>query len=193
VVCSVKLGKSLLRFCNQLLIYNMIVFETERLRVRQYELGDEESFFLLNGDEDVVRYIRPAKSRDECDLFLREVIDAYKADPLYGRWAAEDKNDQSFVGSFALIPVEGKQQMQLGYALLPQFWGKGFATELTHGGLNYVFRKTAIDPIFAYTQPPNIPSQKVLLKAGFKLLGNVREGEKEVTGFILSKEQWECR
>ena len=38
--------------------------------------------------------------------------------------------------------------MQLGYALLKENWGKGFATELTKGGLKYVFTKTDLDEDF---------------------------------------------
>ena len=165
----------------------MILFETPRLLVRQYDLSDEDSFFLLNGNEEVVRYIRPAKTRVESDLYLRQVIEAYQANPLYGRWAAVNKIDQRFVGSFAVIPVEGKKQMQLGYALLPENWGKGYATELTKAGLEYVFTKTEIDPIFAYAELPNLPSQKVLVKAGFKFMGNSREGEKELSGFMITR------
>ena len=81
--------------------------------------------------------------------------------------------------------------MQLGYALLPQFWGKGFATELTTAGLDYIFTKTNIDPIFALTQKPNISSQKVLLKAGFKLNGTSIENDIEIVGFVLNKEEFE--
>jgi ribosomal-protein-alanine N-acetyltransferase len=169
----------------------MTIFETERLRVRQYTEDDKDNFFLLNDDEEIVRYIRPAKTKDECDLFLLEIIAACKAQPLYGRWAVEDKITGEFVGSFALIPVEGKEKMQLGYALLKNHWGKGYSTELTKKGLEYVFTKTLINPVYAYTESPNIISQKVLVKAGFKPNGNTIENDKEVVGFVLSKGEFE--
>jgi ribosomal-protein-alanine N-acetyltransferase len=97
---------------------------------------------------------------------------------------------KDFVGSFAIIPVEGKEQMQLGYALVPEHWGKGYATELSIAGLQYVFTKTSIDPIYAYTEGHNISSQKVLLKAGFKYSGSRMEGEKEVMEFMLGKNEY---
>jgi len=168
----------------------MIIFETERLLVRRYTQLDQENFFLLNGNEDVMRYIRPAKSREECDKFLLEVIAYSENEKIYGRWAVEEKLTKQFVGSFAIIPVEGKEQMQLGYALLPQQWGKGYATELTVEGLHYAFTNTPIDPIYAYAQAPNVSSQKVLLKAGFNHTGNYNENGKEVAGFVLSKEEY---
>ena len=168
----------------------MNIFETKRLLVRRYTQSDQENFFLLNGNEEVMRYIRAAKRREECDEFLLEVIAYSEAEKIYGRWAVENKLMKEFVGSFAIIPREGKEQMQLGYALLPDHWGKGYATELTVVGLQYVFTNTPIDPIYAYTQGPNLPSQKVLLKAGFKLNGSYKEGEKEIVGFALGKEEY---
>jgi [ribosomal protein S5]-alanine N-acetyltransferase len=158
--------------------------------VRMYTELDQENFFLLNGDEEVMRYIRPVKSREECDEFLLEVIAYSETRQIYGRWAVEDKVNHAFIGSFAIIPREGKEHMQLGYALLPQHWGKGYATELTAAGIHYVFTKTPIDPIYAYTQAPNHSSQKVLLKAGFKHAGNNNENDIEVVGFMLRKAEY---
>ena len=51
-----------------------ILFETERLIVRHYTKDDSDNFFSLNGDEEIMRYIRPAKTREETDLFLSEII-----------------------------------------------------------------------------------------------------------------------
>ena len=165
----------------------MIIFETERLVVRRFSENDHDNFFSVNGSEEVMRYIRPAKTKEECDEFLLQVIAYSEKEKLFGRWAVENKESKEFVGSFALIPVEGKDQMQLGYALKPEHWGKGYATELTVAGLEYVFSKTAIDPIYAYTESVNLPSQRVLLKAGFMPNGNSAAGEKEVAAFKLSK------
>ena len=95
----------------------VIIFETERLVVRRFSENDQDNFFSVNGSEEVMRYIRPAKTKEECDEFLLQVIAYSEKEKLFGRWAVENKESKEFVGSFALIPVEGKDQMQLGYAL----------------------------------------------------------------------------
>ncbi|MGZ5220292.1 MAG: GNAT family N-acetyltransferase [Chitinophagaceae bacterium] len=167
------------------------IFETERLVVRHYTKDDGDNFFLLNGDEEIMRYIRPAKTREETDLFLAEIIKKYEEDPSAGRWATEDKQTGAFVGSFALIPIEGSvDKMQLGYALLKQNWGKGYATELTLSGLEYVLTKTALTEIFAVTEIQNTASQKVLLKAGFKMHSSYTEGTKELFQYIFLKQDF---
>jgi [ribosomal protein S5]-alanine N-acetyltransferase len=169
----------------------MILFETQRLIVRHYTKDDADNFFLLNGDEEIMRYIRPPKTREDADCFLSEIIAKYLEDPTAGRWAAEDKQTGDFVGSFAFIPIERSvNQMQLGYALLKPQWGKGYATELTVAGLHYVFTRTILSEVFAVTETENTASQKVLLKAGFKLHGSFTEESKKLAQYIVVKKDF---
>ena len=167
-----------------------IIFETGRLIVKQYSFEtDAENFFLLNGDEEVMKYIRATKSKEECDEFLRQIIDAYKINPLIGRWAAYEKTTGRFVGSFAIIPIEGTEDIQLGYSFLKEDWGKGYATEVTKTGLDYYFENTDAGHIYAIAEKENIASHKVLLKNGFVPDGTKQEGEKELLKFIAYKVQ----
>ena len=165
-----------------------IIFETERLIVRQYDFEtDTENFYLLNGDDEVMRYIRTTKSKEECDVFLKKAIESYKINPLMGRWAADEKATGKFVGSFAIIPIEGSEDIQLGYALLKENWGKGFASELTKAGLDYYFKNTNADHIYAIAEEGNIASHKVLLKNSFVRDGTKKEDDKELLKFIYRR------
>lgn len=172
-----------------------ILFETERLIVRHYTKDDSDDFFLLNGDEEIMRYIRPAKSREECDEFLLQIINRYDEKPLEGRWAAADKHTHEFIGSLAFIPIPDPDKsdsdlMQLGYSLLKQNWGQGYATELTLAGIDYVFTKTSLTEIFAVTEKANTASQKVLVKSGFTYEIAYTEGEKELFRYRLLKNDY---
>ena len=168
-----------------------IIFETERLIVRNYHLDDKENFFRMNGDEEIVRYIRAAKSREESDRFLLESIEYANNNPLFGRWAVDEKPSGRFVGTFAIIPVEGTDNLQLGYSLIKEVWGRGYATELANAGIDYFFKKTAYSHLFALTESENISSHKVLLKSGFVLSGiTTMEGDKEILEFVLTRNQF---
>ena len=169
-------------------IKHHIIFETERLIVRQYDFKtDTENFYLLNGDDEVMRYIRTTKSKEECDVFLKKAIESYKINPLMGRWAADEKATGKFVGSFAIIPIEGSEDIQLGYAFLKENWGKGFATELTKSGLDYYFKNTKADHIYAIAEKDNVASHNVLLKNAFVPDGTKIEEDKELLKFICKK------
>jgi [ribosomal protein S5]-alanine N-acetyltransferase len=165
-----------------------IIFETERLIVRPYTKKDADNFFALNGDQEIMRYIRPAKSREECDAFLLETIAAVEANPQMGRWAVDEKTTGRFVGSFAVIFIEDTEMIQLGYSLLKKEWGRGYATELTKAGIEYVFTVMQLPLIYAVTEIEHTASQQVLLKAGFKPETLFTEDDKELQRFILYKD-----
>jgi RimJ/RimL family protein N-acetyltransferase len=163
-----------------------MIFETERLIVRLYELDDEETFFQLNGDEEIVRYIRPVKSREECYLYLKEVINYSEENPLLGRWAVDEKLTGKNIGMFAIIPVQDTDELQLGYSLLKDRWGKGYSTELTRSGIRYFFAHLERNSVYALTEAPNIASQKVLEKCGFTLKDRYIKEGKEVLKYVFN-------
>lgn len=170
---------------------NNIIFETTRLTVRQFTNTDTENFFLLNGDEEVVRYIRKPMNKEDADKFLKQNIEFYVANPHLGRWAVDEKGPGIFVGSCALIPLpfeDEKEKLQIGYSFLPSAWGKGYATELTMSGINYYFQHHPFYELHAITSIPNTASQKVLLKCGFAENGRKPEGEELLQRFILKRQ-----
>jgi [ribosomal protein S5]-alanine N-acetyltransferase len=151
------------------------VFETERLLVRRYTLADEENFFRLNNDIDVVRYIRPPKSRKESYEFLLQNLAMYEQFPFMGRWAMLHKSTGTFIGSFAVFPIENTKDIQLGYSLFTEHWGKGYATESIPAGRQYAFDNLCLKEIYAITEKDNTGSQKALLKCGFNQVSDKAE------------------
>lgn len=166
----------------------MVIFETSRLIIRRYTLADEDNFFAINGDPEIMKYIREPRGRQECMIFLKRNLQFYENNPLMGRWAMIEKSSDTFVGSFAIIPVESADhkrhtEIQLGYALLKDHWGKGYATESTLAGRQYAFDVMKLPQIVAVTEQENIASQKVLLRSGFKQQTDIREGSKMLCYF----------
>jgi len=159
------------------------IFQTERLYVRRFDLTDEENFFRLNSDQDVMRYIRKVKDREESRHFLLQNIDAYAKSPMTGRWAVHEKEGDLFVGTFAIIPLENTSYWQVGYALLKDYWGRGYATELTQTGVEFAFRNLMVSRLAAVTEISNDASRHVLAKTGFKQLDNFIQDGKELCLF----------
>ena len=164
-----------------------MIFETERLLIRPYTADDLHLFFKLNGDDDVMRYIRPAQTLEQSKEFLQRIIADYESWPGMGRWAMFSKEDGQFVGSFAIIPIENSDQLQLGYALIKNDWGKGYATESVKGGIQYAFDRLGLREIAGITYPQNISSQKVLLKNGFVFDRTFTEDDKELNIYIRKR------
>ena len=118
----------------------MILFESERLYVQPYKKDDADIFFALNGDAEIMQYIREPKSKEESDTFLEENLKFYNDHPGLGRFAVFTKEDNSFAGSFSLLSIDNSENIHLGYALLKPLHGKGLATELVKALFDYVFR-----------------------------------------------------
>jgi RimJ/RimL family protein N-acetyltransferase len=167
---------------------NSIVFRTERLAVRPYTMDDLDYVCSLNGNPEIMQYIRPAQTPEQSREFLQKVISAYSEQPGIGRWGMFSIPSGEFVGSFAIIPVENTGELQLGYALLKEHWGKGYASESVRGGINYAFDDLDLTEIAGITFPANISSQKVLLKNGFIFNKTFMEGDKELFYYLLRKE-----
>ncbi len=165
----------------------MILFESQRLYVQPFTKDDADIFFALNGDAEIMQYIREPKSKEESDAFLEENLKFYNSHPGLGRFAVFTKDDNSFAGTFSLLSVNNSEQIHLGYALLKQFQGKGLATELVKASLEYVFVTIANETIQALTVAENIASQKVLLKCGFTFTHTMDHGGDEVIVYELEK------
>jgi RimJ/RimL family protein N-acetyltransferase len=143
------------------------LIETERLYVRYLTAADLDVYYQLNGSAAVMQYIRAPKSREETAAFLQQVIASYTTEPHNLRLALVEKSTNNVIGTFAIIPIEGTTDIQLGYALLESYWGKGLATEITAAGIRYAFDVLQLPHIDGVVEKPNIASQKVLLKNGF--------------------------
>ena len=165
----------------------MILFESERLYVQPYTKDDADLFFALNGDAEIMQYIREPKTKEQSDAFLEENLKFYIDHPGLGRFAVFTKDDHIFAGSFSLLSIDNSDNIHLGYALLKPFHGKGLATELVKASFDYVFSTIPNDKVQALTVAENIGSQKVLLKCGFVFTGTMEHEGDEVMVYEKSK------
>ena len=169
-----------------------IIFETERLRVRYFTAEDYDNYFSLQGNPEVMQYIRPARSREESDSFLKDKILPSSKDDFRGYWAVEKKESHEFIGCFVIIPLpEDDTKTQMGYSFLPQYWGNGFATEVAIKGVEYFYTRTPLPEIYGVTEIPNIASQKVLQKAGFGFHRQTKEEGRDLFE-CLESQSCEC-
>ncbi|MBV9988424.1 MAG: GNAT family N-acetyltransferase [Chitinophagaceae bacterium] len=165
----------------------MILFETERMIVRRFTPADGDDFFALNGNADAMHFIRPAKNRADSDAFLQDNLNLYLDGSMLGRFAVYHKTNGNFLGTFSFLYLSGEANYHIGYALVPEAWGQGYATELVKTGTPYFFAGTDHARLFAITHPDNKPSQQVLLKNGYRQEGQMTEGDKIVEIFIIDR------
>jgi len=99
------------------------------------------------------------------------------------------------------VSLEGRghDRLTLGYALAPETWGKGLASEAVEAMVEAAFALTDAVEIDASSRIENAPSRRVLEKAGFQFTGTGLEGAPARGGLVpcdrfrLTREAWAAR
>ncbi|GAB1856804.1 GNAT family N-acetyltransferase [Flavobacteriaceae bacterium MHTCC 0001] len=147
--------------------------ETERLILRELRMTDLEGMFALDSNPEVHRYLgnKPVKTKTESETYLKSVFKQYKENGI-GRWAAIEKSSGDFIG-WSGIRLNTEYNMNgftkyydVGYRLIPKYWGKGYATESGKAAVNYAFTSMKLPELYATTEIGNQASHNVLLKIG---------------------------
>ena len=147
---------------------------TERLALRRFTLDDLGLLDRLGRDPRVMQYLGGVKDRATTETMLRERILAYyERHPGLGIWATTERATGRCLGFHVLNHIQGESDIQVGYALFVDAWGKGYATEMAVALLCYGFATLQLPVIVAITNLDNAVSQRVLQKAGLR-----REGER---------------
>ena len=111
-----------------------MLFQSERLYYREFVPSDDVLMFALDSNPEVHTYLgnNPVTDISQVRVYLDSLIDQYKNNGI-GRMAAFLKDTNEFIGWGGLKlerNVNGREQFyDIGYRLLPEFWGKGYATE----------------------------------------------------------------
>jgi RimJ/RimL family protein N-acetyltransferase len=167
------------------------LIETERLLLREISLNDKEQMFQLYTNADVHKYTGDplVESMEEMEQAIQTRIKNYKTYG-YGRWATFLKNDMRFIGWAGLAYLPEFDEIDLGYRFLPNYWGKGFATEASHAILSYGFDKLNLKRIIAIAVKEHKASIKVMQKVGmeFDKFAPYEPGGEDVAWYWCDKE-----
>lgn len=87
----------------------------------------------------------------------------------FGQWFFRDRVTAAMVarGGPQHTMASGRDEVEIGWAVVPERWREGLATELARASLEAVFGPLALSEVIAYTQPHNRASQRVMEKSGF--------------------------
>lgn len=150
----------------------MIILETPRVLLRHQVIGDLDALWELYRDPEVTKYIPDApKTRAEAREELEWFLHGHPRRPELGLWATILKENREFIGRSGLLPwtIEGREEVEVAYAIAREFWGRGLGTEIARGILQYGFEKLGLRRLISLIDPDNAASQKVAQKIGMRL------------------------
>jgi RimJ/RimL family protein N-acetyltransferase len=144
--------------------------ETLRLALRAFVPEDIDDLYRLDGDPRVMRFFGDGKPapREATAAALRRFLRYPQLYPDLGFWYATRRDTGAFIGWFTLKYAGRSPDVEVGYRLLHREWGKGFATEGATALVNFGFDELGLHRIIGVTDPGNLASQRVLMKAGLQ-------------------------
>lgn len=146
--------------------------ETDRMVLERLEMDHAAELMALLLDPRVAATLWP---RSEPPT-RAEVLDGLKAKVDhwdrygFGMWLLRDRDSGAMVGRGGLqyTYTVGLNDVEAGWAILPDRWGQGFATELALACVEAAFMQLDLHEIVAFTLPGNLASRRVMEKAGFE-------------------------
>ena len=167
------------------------IFSTHRLDIRKLESTDWEDFILMNTNKAVMEKIGKGevKSLEEQKLDFDRFIQYYTLNTGMGVWAVNLRDQPIMIGAASLGEAKRMEELHIGYRLKQEFWGKGYATEIAQGLIQYGIHRLNQNKLGATTNLNNEASIRVLKKTGFILQHKILVDGVEMNYFIFENPQ----
>jgi RimJ/RimL family protein N-acetyltransferase len=148
----------------------MEIFSTERLILREFTDADAAFVLRLLNEPSWLRFIgdRGVRTLADAEAYLTKGPRASYAQHGFGLWWVGRKADGVPLGMCGLLKRDTLQDVDVGYAFLPEFCGQGYAREAVAATLAHGRRAFGLKRIVAVTAPDNEPSIRLLGKLGFR-------------------------
>jgi len=130
---------------------------------------DFKYYFSLVSNEKVMAMVTErAIPLEEARIDFKLLLDKNKEYKDFGNFKVFETTSNDFIGLGLLkIDENDLSKAELGYLLLPEFWGKGYGSEIATLLLNKAEESKVLHQITAIIDPKNIASKKILLNNGF--------------------------
>ena len=144
-----------------------MILETERLRLRKFVPQDADALAAVLGDPGAMQYYPAAFDRQGVEAWIARNIDRYRRNG-YGLWAILLKDSGELIGDCGctLQEVEGQGEIEIGYHVRRDLWGKGYATEAAAACIECAFTKLGAKRVISMIRPENVQSRRVAEKNG---------------------------
>lgn len=163
---------------------------TERLILRAHTDDDADIVSKIWSGEEMMRYISmdPLDTPEKALGLLGWFRGNYESQEGV-QWGYVLKETGALIGSGGFYHWErDDRKLDIGYHVLPQYWGKGYATEAARAVCKWCFDALDVHRIQADCTDGNIGSESVMLKLGFKFEGLWRESCWEHGRFVDIKQ-----
>ena len=140
-----------------------------RIYLKKIQPHDFEAFYAMVSNETIMAQITErALTKEEALRKFNELLRNSDLHNSFGSYMVLEVKDSSLLGSAKLeITPENQQEAELGFMLKPEFWGKGYGTEIAEILVEIAIKDPQLKRVYAIIDPDNAASRKILIKLGF--------------------------
>lgn len=151
-------------------------FETERLLIRPTIEQDAELIYQLMNTPKFIKYVgdRKINSVDDAEKYIQNKMLPQLYSLGYSSYSLITKLDREKIGTCGLYNRDGIDGVDIGFGLLPQYEGLGYAYESSCRLMKAAFEEFEIEEIKAITSKENMSSQRLLGKLGLEMIGTTK-------------------
>ncbi|MDO6803081.1 GNAT family N-acetyltransferase [Wenyingzhuangia sp. 1_MG-2023] len=161
------------------------ILETDRLRLRQFSEKDIENIFKGLSHPDVIKYYGISFSTLEATKEQLEWFQNLENDQTGIWWAIEIKTTGVFCGAGGFNNLDNlHKKAEIGFWLLPDFWGRGYMKEAMSEICDFGFKKLKLHRIEGFVETENSNCKSGLKKLDFQYEGTMRDCEIKKGGYI---------
>jgi ribosomal-protein-alanine N-acetyltransferase len=146
------------------------IFETPRLRLREFVPQDIDALALVISDAETMRYYPALFDRAGVEEWIARNRRRY-VENGHGLWAMILKSTGELIGDCGVTvqEVDGESELEIGYHLRRDHWGQGYATEAAQACRDWVFANRNVDHVISLIRPENMPSRRVAERNGMTI------------------------
>lgn len=147
----------------------------DRLLVRDWSIDDAEAALKIYGHDSVMRWL-PELDRIPDAAAMQLVLRSWVAEqsemaPGTGRWALVALDGGALVGGISLLPMPVPEaDVEIGYQLAPEYWGRGYITEAAWALAHWAFQHSLVE-LFALVAPDNVRGAATARRIGMEWVG----------------------
>ena len=155
--------------------------ETDRLRLRRLSVDDADAKFILRllNEPSFIQNIgdRGVRTIEDARAYILQGPVASYEKFGFGLLLVEQKQSGLPIGMCGLLKRDVLEHIDIGYALLPEFWSQGYALESATAVMSYAREKLGAKRVLAVVNADNQSSIRLLEKMGFHYEKMVRLAE----------------
>jgi len=144
-----------------------LILETPRLLLRQFVREDADALEAMLSDPVVMEFYPAPLDRRGVEGWIERNLERYERDG-HGLWAMVLRDSKQVIGDCGCImqEVEGNNEVEVGYHVRRDLWGRGYASEAARASIEYGFNRLSRKRVISMIRPKNLASRRVAEKNG---------------------------